>query len=71
MDDFFGLTWPGKAAAARQATQPSPMQLLADAPPAPNAVYTGDNLDVLKLADITADVIYIDPPYNTGLTPGK
>ena len=66
MDDFFGLTWPGKDAAAQQASQPSPMQLLADAPASPNAVYTGDNLDVLKLADITADVIYIDPPYNTG-----
>jgi len=32
-----------------------------------NKIYFGDNLEVLKLlADETIDLIYIDPPFNTG-----
>ena len=36
-----------------------------------NIVYHGDNLPILKtLSDNTADLIYIDPPFNTGKIQG-
>ena len=36
-------------------------------PKAPNAVYFGDNLPVLaSLADGSVDLVYTDPPFNTG-----
>lgn len=33
---------------------------------APHPVHIGDNLDVLPLLDGPFDLIYLDPPYNTG-----
>ena len=35
-----------------------------------NTLYFGDNLDVLKkyIPDELADLIYIDPPFNSGAT---
>lgn len=67
MTSSFGLQWPGKQEALDQASSPSRAQV---SPVVGNALYAGDNLDVLKsLREITpasVDVIYIDPPYNTG-----
>ena len=74
--EHFGLTWPGKRAARRLASQPSAGTLL----PAPgegvneattrNIFIEGDNLEVLKLLQKSyagrVKMIYIDPPYNTG-----
>ena len=38
----------------------------------PNTVYFGDNLTVLQaLADESVDLIYIDPPFNTGKTQAR
>jgi site-specific DNA-methyltransferase (adenine-specific) len=38
----------------------------------PNRVYFGDNLPVLKsLPDASIDLIYIDPPFNTGKTQAR
>lgn len=36
----------------------------------PNSIYLGDNLEVLRnrIEDSSIDLIYIDPPYNTGKT---
>jgi 16S rRNA G966 N2-methylase RsmD len=33
-------------------------------PPAPNKLYYGDNLDVLRkhIADESVDLVYLDPP---------
>ena len=37
-----------------------------------NRIYTGDNLTILKtLPDASVDLIYIDPPFNTGKTQGR
>jgi len=72
----FGLSWPGKAASRRLALLPPTGTLL----PRPdesvewdstkNIVIEGDNLEVLRLLRRgyagKVDVIYIDPPYNTG-----
>ncbi|MFH6687339.1 site-specific DNA-methyltransferase [Cellulosimicrobium funkei] len=72
----FGLSWPGKAASRRLALLPPTGTLL----PRPdesvewdstkNIVVEGDNLEVLRLLRRAyagkVDVIYIDPPYNTG-----
>ncbi|WP_431836172.1 site-specific DNA-methyltransferase [Cellulomonas sp. Y8] len=72
----FGLSWPGKAASRRLALLPPTGTLL----PRPdesvewdstkNLVIEGDNLEVLRLLRRgyagKVDVIYIDPPYNTG-----
>ena len=77
-NSFFGLVWPGKEHARQEASAPlnksfhpgavlGDQARLNDAPS--NRFYIGDNLDVLKqLVDegFCADVIYIDPPYNTG-----
>lgn len=74
--EHFGLFWPGKRAARRQASTPSAGTLK----PAPgqgvNEANTrhlfieGDNLEVLKLLQKSyagrVKMIYIDPPYNTG-----
>ncbi|AMO87795.1 DNA methylase family protein [Corynebacterium simulans] len=70
-EEFFGLVWPGKAQAAEQAKIATTKQKIAVSTPAAcsNSIVEGDNLDALKLmvADgFAADVIYIDPPYNTG-----
>jgi adenine specific DNA methylase Mod len=36
-------------------------------PPAPNKLYYGDNLDVLRkhIADESVDLVYLDPPFNS------
>lgn len=74
--EHFGLSWPGKRAARRLASQPSSGALK----PAPgegvneatthNLFIEGDNLEVLKLLQKSyagrVKMIYIDPPYNTG-----
>ena len=75
-DNNFGLQWFGKKEAERIAKQPSKGTLR----PSPsesknwdstqNLYIEGDNLEVLKLLQKSyvakVDVIYIDPPYNTG-----
>lgn len=72
----FGLRWPGMSEARRLATVPATGTLL----PKPdksvewdstrNIVIEGDNLEVLRNLrrgyTNKVDVIYIDPPYNTG-----
>jgi len=72
----FGLTWPGKQAAARLAHTPTsyvlcpcPEESLAWADTR-NVFIEGDNLEALKLLRKShaekVQLIYIDPPYNTG-----
>ena len=67
MTSSFGLYWPGKERALEQASVPTQAQVPSLAG---NALYAGDNLDALKALAVKApasvDVIYIDPPYNTG-----
>jgi len=74
--EAFGLRWPGMAEARRLSTLPATGTLL----PTPeesvswdttrNIVVEGDNLEVLRLLrrgyTNKVDVIYVDPPYNTG-----
>ncbi|MBQ4202899.1 MAG: site-specific DNA-methyltransferase [Thermoguttaceae bacterium] len=72
----YEFTWPGKRAAVRDAARESRKSLAPwpeesyfwDA--ARNFYIEGDNLDVLKLVTPRwrgkFDLIYIDPPYNTG-----
>ncbi len=37
-----------------------------------NRVYFGDNLPILRdIEDASIDLIYIDPPFNTGKTQGR
>ncbi len=69
----YGLIWPGKDDAWRQASLPSPARLVeVEAGNAGDGslLIEGDNLDALKLLlpDWRGRVklIYIDPPYNTG-----
>ncbi len=67
----FGLVWPGKEQAAAQATEKATRTrtLLNGPHSAPNSVTVADNLDALKdfiAQGMRADIIYIDPPYNTG-----
>jgi adenine-specific DNA-methyltransferase len=75
-DEKYGLNWSGKRRARRLALTPSLGTLL----PAPqesvdwattrNLMIEGDNLEVLKLLQKSyagkVNLIYIDPPYNTG-----
>ena len=72
----YGMTWPGKADSFRAIQSPS----LATLRPAPdesvqfeitgNLIIEGDNLEVLKLLQKSylgkVNMIYIDPPCNTG-----
>jgi adenine-specific DNA-methyltransferase len=74
--EHFGLTWPGKREARRLAAMPSKGTLV----PVPgegvneenthNIFIEGENLEVLKLLKKSyanrIQMIYIDPPYNTG-----
>lgn len=74
--EAYGLRWPGMAEARRLSTLPATQTLL----PKPeesvnwdstrNIVIEGDNLEVLRLLrrgyTNKVDVIYVDPPYNTG-----
>ncbi|MEU2246030.1 site-specific DNA-methyltransferase [Streptomyces sp. NPDC019224] len=74
--EAFGLRWPGMAAARRLSTLPATGTLLpqheesVDWDTTRNIVVEGDNLEVLRLLrrgyTNKVDVIYIDPPYNTG-----
>jgi adenine-specific DNA-methyltransferase len=71
-----GLHWPGKAAGARAAAEPTAAVL--DPEPAKsvswgsteNVFVEGDNIDALKAlsAEYAGEVkvVYADPPYNTG-----
>lgn len=72
----YAFTWPGKAAAIRQAQTPSNATLRPDESASvdwdttENLYIEGDNLEVLKLLQRgyhgKVKMIYIDPPYNTG-----
>ncbi|MEU2940424.1 site-specific DNA-methyltransferase [Nocardiopsis alba] len=74
--EAFGLRWPGMAEARRLSTVPAKSTLLpkpeesVDWDTTRNIVIEGDNLEVLRLLrrgyTNKVDVIYIDPPYNTG-----
>ncbi|WP_422738641.1 site-specific DNA-methyltransferase [Micromonospora sp. WMMD729] len=74
--EAFGLRWPGMAEARRLSTLPATGTLLpeleesVDWDTTSNIVIEGDNLEVLRLLrrgyTKKVDVIYIDPPYNTG-----
>lgn len=74
--EAFGLRWPGMSEARRLSTLPATGTLLprpdesADWDRTKNIVIEGDNLEVLRLLrrgyTNKVDVIYIDPPYNTG-----
>ncbi|RAO52734.1 Site-specific DNA-methyltransferase (adenine-spe cific) [Micromonospora saelicesensis] len=74
--EAFGLRWPGMAEARRLSTLPATGTLLpkpeesVDWETTHNIVIEGDNLEVLRLLrrgyTNKVDVIYIDPPYNTG-----
>ncbi|MFW9244240.1 adenine-specific DNA methyltransferase [Corynebacterium striatum] len=70
-EEFFGLVWPGKNSAAQLAHTPTALHKVAQngESDSPNTIFEGDNLDALKVLGsegFRADVIYIDPPYNTG-----
>ncbi len=67
------LNWPGKAQAWAQVLSAPQGKLQADEscdPTSPNLYLEGDNLEVLKLLlphlQGQVQVIYADPPYNTG-----
>jgi adenine-specific DNA-methyltransferase len=72
----FGLMWAGKAKAVEALQAPSMASLCPDLEnsidfeTAQNVFIEGDNLEVLKLLQKSyndkVDLIYIDPPYNTG-----
>ncbi|CAL9434581.1 hypothetical protein SUDANB108_02120 [Streptomyces sp. enrichment culture] len=74
--EAFGLRWPGMSQARRLSTLPATGTLLprpeesVDWDTTRNIVIEGDNLEVLRLLrrgyTNKVDVIYIDPPYNTG-----
>ncbi len=75
-EERFQLDWPGKRQAALAANAPVAKTLRpqreesVDFDTTRNLFIEGDNLDVLKLLQESylskVDVIYIDPPYNTG-----
>ena len=75
-DEKYGLNWRGKRAARRLALTPSTGTLRpvpedsVDWDTTQNLMIEGDNLEVLKLLQKSyagkVDLIYIDPPYNTG-----
>jgi adenine-specific DNA-methyltransferase len=74
--EHFGLFWPGKREARRLASLPSKGTLApqpgqgVDEDTTHNLFIEGDNLEVLKLLQKSyagrIDLVYIDPPYNTG-----
>ena len=75
-EERYQFTWPDKRAASRLANTPTTQTLRpcreesVDFDNTQNLYIEGDNLDVLKVLRETylgkVDVIYIDPPYNTG-----
>ncbi|MEW1982413.1 site-specific DNA-methyltransferase [Citricoccus sp. NPDC079358] len=72
----FGLFWPGKKRALRAAQEPTTATLKPDFENSKdwdttqNVFIEGDNLEVLKILQkhyhAKINLIYIDPPYNTG-----
>lgn len=72
----FGMTWPGKTQAIRNAQTPTTATLMPDIENSvnwettQNVVIEGDNLEVLKILQKhyfgQIKMTYIDPPYNTG-----
>ncbi len=75
-EEYFGLTWPGKAA-AYQMVNLTPVSALTPFPGASinwdtteNIFIEGENLEALKILreeyKNKIKTIYIDPPYNTG-----
>jgi adenine-specific DNA-methyltransferase len=74
--ETFGMRWPGKADSIRLANMPSHGTLSPDKKESvnfdttQNLIIEGDNLEVLKLLRKSyqgkVNMIYIDPPYNTG-----
>ena len=75
-EERYQFTWPDKRAANRLANTPTTMTLRpyreesVDFEHTQNLYIEGDNLEVLKIIRETylgkCNVIYIDPPYNTG-----
>lgn len=75
--EHFGLFWPGKREARRLASIPSRGTLVpvpgegVDEESTRNVFIEGENLEVLKLMQKPyagrVKMIYIDPPYNTGV----
>ncbi len=75
-DEYFELTWPGKAAAYQLINFPAARSLISCSKDSVNWDTTenifieGDNLDALKILQEKyygkIKTIYIDPPYNTG-----
>lgn len=78
--EHYELTWTGKAAARREAQLPATHTLhpLSDdaavqhstAQPPPHCFIAGENLEVLRILQKSyygkINIVYIDPPYNTG-----
>lgn len=68
----YGLTWHGKKQAQTKAAIPCSKKIINSSPEvlSDDIFIRGDNLDALKLLQSThkekVDLIYIDPPYNTG-----
>jgi adenine-specific DNA-methyltransferase len=72
----FGLMWAGRRDAVKALQEPSMAALVPDVEnsinwdTAQNVFIEGDNLEVLKLMQKAyndqVDLVYIDPPYNTG-----
>lgn len=75
-NEKYGLNWVGKSKSFYESTKPSNMTLIplrnksVNFDESDNIIIEGDNLEVLKLLEKSyfnkIDVIYIDPPYNTG-----
>ncbi|WP_303971925.1 site-specific DNA-methyltransferase, partial [Streptococcus merionis] len=74
--ETYEFTWVGKREAIAEAGRPTSMTLRPDLAESvnfaqtENVFITGDNLEVLKILQESylgkVDMIYIDPPYNTG-----
>ena len=74
--EYYEFTWNGKAKAFLESVTPTTKTLLPQSEKSSyfesteNLFITGDNLEVLKLLQESylnkIDMIYIDPPYNTG-----
>lgn len=72
-DEHYELNWAGKSAARREIQKTSSLTLRPDANNPPNAQHMlieGENLEVLRVLQKSyygkINMIYIDPPYNTG-----
>lgn len=63
------FTWEGMEQANAEADTKTEKRFSADVDIDSNLFIEGDNLDVLKLLNAQnyqPDIVYIDPPYNTG-----